>query len=1237
MHLTSIEVENFKSFAGRMRLPLLPGYTGVTGPNGSGKSNISDAILFVLGPKSSRALRAGKQTDLIHNGGQNGKPAKECTVTLLFENTDRTFPVDADEVAMTRVIRKSPTDPEGYSSSFYLNERRSSLTEFETLLAHARISADGYNIVQQGDITRIVEVGPIERRRILENISGIARFDADIERAVRKMSEVDLDLGALKVRLEEVKRQLAALDDDRKKAIEWKEVHDRLTLADAQLKWRQAESLREDLAALDAQIARAEEERSKLEARQKELEAQAAALQSEVEAKSRQVQDALGKEYAERKSRLDELRLEYGRAENDIENCDAMLESLVREARDLAATLKRTAKGVEENTNALSDAEARLAKVSSREKTLQAEIQDLTKRAEKSTSGVKEKREELQEVQEALAKSGAELRDAVIERDRLSDKLDRARAALAQAEHEREDAKFSVKDLDWRIKEVAGGAKRLEAERAKVVGEFNELRALDKKIDEELGRLHAEYARIGRDYQMVSAQLSGGQRGDVTSIAVGAVMEARDKGEIKGIHGTVAELVRYDPEYEVAVSLAGGARLNAVIVDTDEIAAQCINLLKRTGRGRAIFLPLSKMQGSMPRGKAMMLEKRTGVRGFAINIVEYDQRYERAMAYVFGETLVCENLNVAREIMGGVRLVTLQGELIEPAGAMVGGAAPQSAAPVRAQLNALQSRLRESGEQIEKKTVDQQKIRAKIREVEDRLRVLNSQAAEDPESLKRHLEEEKKRLEAKAAAADSLAKEIAADEKALDKASKSAGALEAEVKELDDRLETLNDTLGELMPEELQSQVATRREEQAAALREISEVKGALESAKASLEAAEREKKGLEERIAANRAKQDETKGRAARAGEVIGDHRKELERLKAQVEGAEDEQRKLVSDRDALQQKYNELEVERGKVATMIDAKTDRAVELKVKREQKAEELKQAEDVVAACPTKVEEPVPSARELQQTISECQGKLSGLGVVNQKAVEDFEVQQGRHDEMTSELSRLETEKSELEKVRTELEQKKKAELLTVFAEIDRNFREVYTVLSDGGEAHLELEKPDSPFEGGLLLIAKPKGKKVSRLELLSGGEKSLTALAFIFAIQRYDPSPFYVLDEVDMFLDAINAENVAKAVKANSSTAQFIQVSLRQCTLQYPDHLIGVTQREGRSTIIMKQNLAQVMEETGASKDSEKAEKRAAVESKKMDLKKEVAPAGETVHPEIAASEAPEGPQGGTSQPGGEA
>ncbi|HLF06694.1 MAG TPA: chromosome segregation protein SMC, partial [Thermoplasmata archaeon] len=1192
MHLKAIEVENFKSFAGRLKIPLLPGYTGVTGPNGSGKSNISDAILFVLGPKSSRALRAGKQTDLIYNGGQNGKPSKECTVTLLFANRDRTFPVDADEVALTRVIRKSPTDPDGYSSSFYLNERRSSLTEFETLLAHARISADGYNIVQQGDITRIVEVGAIERRRILENISGIARFDADIERAVKKMGEVEIDLGALRVRLDEVKRQLATLEDDRKKAIEWKEIHDRLTLADAQLKWRQAETHREDLDAIDAQIAKAEEEKSRLEGKQKELESESASLQQQLESQSLKVQEALGKEYGERKARLDDLRLEYGRAENDIDNCDAMLESLSAEARDLTTTLKRTSKTVDANRKDLAEAETRLAKLSAAEKGLQDAIHELTKRAEKTTSGVKEKREELQGVQERLAKSGAELRDAVIERDRVKDKIERARAALAQAEHEHEDAKFAVKDLDWRIKEVAGGAKKLDAERKKIVDEFNELRALDKKIDEELSRLQAEYARIGRDYQMVSAQLSGGQRGDVTAMAVGAVMEARDKGEIKGIHGTVAELLRYDPEYEVAISLAGGARLNAVLVDTDEIAAQCISLLKRTDRGRAIFLPLNKMMGSQPRGKAMMLEKRTGVRGFALHIVEYDAKYERAMAYVFGETLVCETLNVAREIMGGVRLVTLQGELVEPSGAMVGGSAPRSAAPARAQLNALQTKLREAGEQIELKNGNQQKLRAKLREIEDKLRVLNSQSAEDPESLRRHLEEEKKRLQAKAESADSLAKEIAADEKSFERAEKSASNLEAEVKGLEASLDALNSSLGDMMPEELQSQVSTRREEQATTLRELSEVKGALESARASLEASEREKAGLEERVETNRQKQAETKERAERADAIIGEHRKELERLKSLVEGAEEDQRKLVTERDSIQQKFNDLEVERGKVATLIDTKTDRAVDLKVKREQKSLELKEAEAVVEACPVKFEGSVPSARELSQTISECQAKLHVIGDVNQKAIEDFDVQQGRHDEMISELARLETEKSELEKVRGELESRKKAELLTIFAEIDKNFREVYTVLSDGGEAHLELEKPETPFEGGLMLIAKPKGKKVSRLELLSGGEKSLTALAFIFAIQRFDPSPFYVLDEVDMFLDAINAENVAKAVKANSGTAQFIQVSLRQCTLQYPNHLIGVTQREGRSTIIMKQNLSEVLAETGAAKDAEKAEKR---------------------------------------------
>src|SRR5512136_611871 len=242
MYLKEIELENFKSFARKTRIPILPGYTAITGPNGAGKSNISDAILFVLGPKSSRVIRAGKLTDLIFNGGKDKKPASETKVSLVFDNSDRLIPIDSDKVKLTRIVRVSD-NVEGYYSYFYVNDKRSSLGEFDNLLANARISADGYNFVQQGDITRIVEMTNLERRRILDDISGITKFDEEIQSAEKERLAAEENIGRLSIIYDELRKQMKQLEADRDGALKYKDLHDKMLTSQACLVVKRRESI----------------------------------------------------------------------------------------------------------------------------------------------------------------------------------------------------------------------------------------------------------------------------------------------------------------------------------------------------------------------------------------------------------------------------------------------------------------------------------------------------------------------------------------------------------------------------------------------------------------------------------------------------------------------------------------------------------------------------------------------------------------------------------------------------------------------------------------------------------------------------------------------------------------------------------------------------------------------------------------------------------------------------------
>ncbi|MEE9593521.1 MAG: AAA family ATPase, partial [Thermoplasmata archaeon] len=319
MFLKEIELENFKSFGRRLRLPILSGYTAITGPNGSGKSNISDAVIFVLGPKSSRVIRAGRLTDLIYDGGKGGKPASYCRVSLVFENVDRVIPIEADEVRLTRYVGRSPSVEDGYNSYFYVNGRKATLADFDSLLANARISAEGYNIVQQGDVQGIVDMTPVERRRVLENIAGISRFDEDIQRAERKKQGVEEDLGAIEIILKEIRRQLQQLERDREGALRYRELQRALETARGQKAHKEIQLLQGQLASAGEQVQRYETERERWRTELVRLRGALGEEEVRLQGLEERLAEEGGEEFQSLRAKLDDLRIERARVQDGME------------------------------------------------------------------------------------------------------------------------------------------------------------------------------------------------------------------------------------------------------------------------------------------------------------------------------------------------------------------------------------------------------------------------------------------------------------------------------------------------------------------------------------------------------------------------------------------------------------------------------------------------------------------------------------------------------------------------------------------------------------------------------------------------------------------------------------------------------------------------------------------------------------------------------------------------------
>ncbi|HTS32621.1 MAG TPA: chromosome segregation protein SMC [Thermoplasmata archaeon] len=1181
MYLKRVKVRNFKSFSGATEIPFEPGFTGVAGPNGMGKSNISDAILFVLGPTSSKALRAERLTHLFFNGGSSKKPATECEVSLVFDNGDKLLPIEAAEVEITRYVKLAPSDPDGYYSYFYVNGKRTTQTEIDSILSHARLSGDGYNLVQQGDVNKVVTMGPVPRRGLVERLAGISQYDDELERAAAKRVDLDANLARIQTLLGDIQGRITALGSQRLQAIQYKQLQDdkrrteaRLARAGHRLAEQELATCRRQVEAARAEIDRLQTERGTLDHRQQELAAA-------VDAVDREVAEAGGAAAVKFKEELDAKKIAFARLDQNLTHLREACDALAARVDELSATVrsdeeqKSTYEATEKTLSKKLDALAKEAEAQARE------IQGAAAPKGRGTDRLAEARKAQLELQRQAEAQQKAWEGAVRDRESLSAAVHTSEQAQAQAEDALREREVEVKDLELRIKEAGGGKGSSDtASAGDLQKELHSIKAKEQALTAEADRLSREVAEVNRRYVQLDARLkaraeSGGRPNQLA--AVDFLLSQRNLGKVAGIRGTVEELAQYEPKHKTALQMAGGNRFQAIVVETDQVAEQCIQLLRQEKRGRATFLPLNKMLPGRPHGKSLVVAKAAGAEGFAIDLVRFDEDLRAPFWYVFGETVVMGDLSQARAQMGGVRLVTLSGDLIEATGAISGGYLDPSAQG-RGADSAVE--LKRLGEELREKSEAESAARTELAKVTDRIRVVAQELAtrsiqdQAHQSTRKLLETDLAAAREKLAAARAR---ITSAEKEAKTAAVSLAAAEQAAQKLADSLAELKQRISKAQEEylgQLPEAISTRlRGLQDAAQKtgeERMKVNGELESTRASLEA-------LVANLATHRQELEKAEGELAAKKKEISRTEKEAQNARSALDALKTVESKQSESQKALAEKKRGLETERlqvtgklGEVQANLTTRQGLVVQEETRLAQAEAKFQELEEALREFPTPEadEKPVP-VDELKRKIGTLTEQLEAMGAVNLRAVEEYDAEKNRADEFASEVTRLTSEKAELVQLVGEIEKKKRAKIGEVVVQVNTNFKEIYGELSAGGEGEIALENPDDPLAGGLLIKARPVGKTVARLEQLSGGEKSLASLAFIFSLQRYDPSPLYVFDEVDMSLDGLNAEYVGRLLRRNAERAQFIVISLRKVTLKFAHHLFGVTMRgDGCSRVI---------------------------------------------------------------------
>ena len=1177
-----------------MSIPLDEGFTVVTGPNGSGKSNILDGVLFCLGLASSRGMRAERLPDLVNSSKLKQGKAAETVVSVRFDLSDWQ-PDEAEqgleapeegpwikpgqtEWTVTRRLRIAPGGT--YASTYSADGVPCNLQQLQTQLRRLRVDPEGSNVVMQGDVTRIVSMSSRDRRGIIDELAGVALFDSRIEQTRSKLSDVQDREERCAIVQQELLVSRQKLERDCAKARTYQELRDRFQrgrLQEQVLGFEQAESQFKQLQSRQEALKRQQESerqsvsegRTALESSTKALEAlqaevkalgedQLLAVQSELaglEASARELSRQAEK-HQQGAEELQRQRMELGRQQADLKQQQSQLNSADDQAslEQAEANCRSAEAAVELSRRRLGEVAGRSGSWLEEQKQRSRQRQDLQAKLSPLQAEQQQLVERLRQEQERLGELQEQLQQDAASSDGVS-------SSLTALEQEWQQLLDDLKAQQTRAQELAEALALQQRTR--------------QRLEQEQVSLEREIARMESRRETIQESRGTG--------ALRLLLEAG----LEGIHGPVAQLGDVEEAHRLALEVAAGARLGQVVVDDDRIAARRLLSRSIARAGRLTFLPLNKIRGSggaMRNGAAFERGGGAvggdGLVGRAVELVRFEPVYGEVFRYVFGDTLVFRDLASARRELGRCRAVTLDGELLEKSGAMTGGSFQQrgnqlsfGAASDADEAEPLRRRLLELGETLlacKRKEAELgralEELRPQLSRLEQRKAALEAertaaQRAHGPLQERRdQLTARIKQIETDLSGGQQRLQAIATELSPLQQALQELEASEASAQAsgdserwqgLQQELEAADAALTQAR-QERDNLLAARRERGLAAERVSSQLQalgGEEQRLAQAVNALIAERSQWKEQHQADQQKRSELEAKQQELQTRFGERRRARDEAEAQ----------LAKQRQALQQQ--EWELQRLGEELLALAEEERSSGSRLEQLQR-----ELPDPLPEIPDEVRE--NGLEALQAELKSLQQRMEALEPVNMLALQELEELETRLADLQERLDVLCKEREELLlRIETVATLRQEA-FMEAFNAVDGHFRDIFAGLSDG-EGFLQLENPEAPLDGGLNLVAHPKGKAVRRLASMSGGEKSLTALSFLFALQRFRPSPFYALDEVDSFLDGVNVERLAALIAQQADAAQFLVVSHRRPMIGAATRTIGVTQARGAHTQVV--------------------------------------------------------------------
>jgi len=1167
--IKKIEVNGFKTFGRKTTLVFDKGFTAITGPNGSGKTNIIDAVLFALGEMSTRKLRATSFSNLIFHGGLNSNSRKKAKVVIQFDNSDGRLPIDTTTVTISREI-----DQEGHST-YRINGRKVSRAYALEILSMAGIAPDGHNVILQGTLTRLAEISSQERRKIIEDAIGIAQYDYEKAEAQKKLESANIAIKTAMGQVGEVQKRIEALERERNDLLRYNFILDEIKRLEAVKLSKTIIDNQKKINELSEKISNLQRRLEELRQRREELRSTRRRIEQDLRRYSLEQSEDKRNQILQIQVKIGKLRSRLGELNSKISSGKSILDDLRKSKVDVERRIDIVKKEIGELKGKIKqialERDSLLKEIAEKQSIYDA----VSKEINEVRSKLEEKNREISEAEQLLEKIRTETTKVQSEQAKSQSKIDVYYERLKNLEDKKRALNSSLKRLEEAFRDLQNIQKEQE-------GQLKNLRDILTRRTNRKNLIEMQIKEAGRVAEIAQeavvefeARKEILEKFDTEEYALRYVEELGREGVIEGIHGRLRSLVRFSKRYERAVEAAASGWLNSLVVDDLNVAFTCVEMLRKTRLGRIKIIPLNGLASK----KRPSFPKTEGILGWLSDVVKCDEIYLPAVNFVLGDTLLVRDENTALNVSRrGFRSVTLKGDLFEAGGGVESGfyRAPldfSSFVPSESSLKALNKAVNalrkllaareEHIEELEKEIVETQKEITRLSHSLGRL-------AGETERVQKSIREARLNLNHAENNIENIQNLLQKEEEMLKQYESRWIGLSEEEARIKQKLAEMKKriSLAELQEKErrrveIGNVIITLRKKESQVEATLSSLQLRFEMLRKELESLYSRKERIAKQILST---ENEIKRASENRIEIQGEIEKlekERDELSVFLSNMRGDAEKLTSQIDEIDSKLQVVEEEYERTDALLDEARLNLQTLSLQMRRYLDQLNSLgyEKPLAVSSINIE-------KLDETLEIMRSELNKIGAVNQLASKQYEEQISRYKELSLRMNELEKERMAIIKFIKEIEQKKYNVFMEAFNKVNERLDKYFSKLTGGGNAALKLENPDDPFSGGVDMIVQFVGKPPILVSGASSGERSVAAVAFLFALQEFTPASFYLFDEIDAHLDAFHVERLGELLAEEADKSQFIVVTLKPEMVSKADRIYGVYGRDGISYVV---------------------------------------------------------------------